>query len=419
LASTTSAATRSRPFPPGLDLDIVLETKVKWPVDAATPRTGHGASMASVASEGGQPGMDGERSSSSPAAGPERTTRHEQALLARYGSRLRIALSVLGVAAVGAVVLIAHAGLGEALADLGGLSAGWALLAVGFEFATLMAITRYERRLFGLSGVRLPLHEAVPIVAADTALALSVSGGTLLGSGYARRRVTRAGADPALVSVVSWLALLLSAAVAGLVVTLATAQAGDPVLNGLSVVALLLAVAGLVCAVQRPGILAALRRRLGTRWRRAAAALDAVVERLERLRMTRRDWAVILFFGGWAAVVDAACLYACGQAVGAPASLSTALLGYAAVQTALCFPITPGALGIAEAALYLTLVGRHVPHEAALTWTLAYRLLSFWAVLLVGWTAFLVLRRSDRGRAAFSEALGAAEEAPLAAEQVF
>src|SRR5947207_1510914 len=129
-----------------------------------------------------------------------------------------------------------------------------------------MAITRYERRLFGLSGIRLRLREAVPIVAADTALALSVSGGTLLGSGYARKRVTRAGADPALVSAVSWLALLLSAAVAGLVITLATAQAGDPVLNGLSVAALLLGVAGLVCAVQRPGLVRALRRRLGARW---------------------------------------------------------------------------------------------------------------------------------------------------------
>ncbi|MDX6645433.1 MAG: putative heme transporter [Miltoncostaeaceae bacterium] len=319
--------------------------------------------------------------------------------------------------AVAAYVLIEHVGVGDALADLRNVSPGWTVLAIVTQIATLMAVTRYGRRLFGISGVALPLHEAVPIIAADTALALSVSGGTLLGSGYARRRVNRAGADPSLVSSVSWLALLLSAAVVGLVVTLATADTGNVYVNGLFIAVVCLAIAGLVMAVQRPGIVRSLDRKVAVRWTRASRWLDAAADRLERLRMTRRDWGVVLFFGGWAAVVDAACLYACGRAVGAPgASLGTALLGYAAVQTALCFPITPGALGIAEAALYLALVSRHIPREAALTWTLSYRLLSFWGVLVVGWTSFLVLRRGDRGRAALAEVQGAAEGAPPVAD---
>ena len=317
------------------------------------------------------------------AGGPERPTRHRLALMARYGTRLRVLLSVLGVAVVGGAVLMWREGVGAALGDLGHLGARAGRCSPWRPRSPRSWPSRAMSGGCSGSAASPALHQAVPIVAADTALALSVSGGTLLGSGYARRRVTRAGADPALVSAVSWLALLLSAAVAGLVITLATAQTGDPVLNGLSVAALLLGVAGLVCAVQRPGLVRALSRRLGARWRRAGRILDAGAQRLARLRISPRDWGIVLFFGGWAAVVDGACLYACGRAVGAPASLSRpARLRRRADRAVL--PRHARRPRIVEAGLYLTLVGRHVPPEAALTWTLAYRVLSFWGVLVVG-----------------------------------
>ena len=83
-------------------------------------------------------------------------------------------------------------------------------------------------------------------------------------------------------------------------------------------------------------------------------------------------------------------------AIGAHGSLALTLLAYAATQLLGQIPITPGGLGVVEAALTGSLVVAGTSTAQAALATLAYRLVSYWLVVLAGLVAWLVHRRRDR-----------------------
>jgi uncharacterized protein (TIRG00374 family) len=77
------------------------------------------------------------------------------------------------------------------------------------------------------------------------------------------------------------------------------------------------------------------------------------------------------------------------------------LLAFAAAQLLAMFPITPGGLGIVEGGLAVVLTRLGEQASAATAGTLAFRAVSFWALVIVGWMAAASLavaeRRSRRG----------------------
>jgi len=61
-------------------------------------------------------------------------------------------------------------------------------------------------------------------------------------------------------------------------------------------------------------------------------------------------------------------------------------LAYGAGQLAAALPITPGGLGAVEGSITIALVAFGGAQVTTLDAVLLYRLISFWLVLLVGWT---------------------------------
>jgi uncharacterized membrane protein YbhN (UPF0104 family) len=341
---------------------------------------------------------------SDPAQASGHAHTHLGALLARHGTRARIVLSVVSLATLAGIAAPDRDDISAALRAFSHVSVGWLLLAAWAQVGAIMASARFQRRLLRAGGVRLPLGEAAAVVAADTALALSVSGGTILGAGYVQRYATRRGGDEGMVTTVTWLAQLLSAALLGAVVVVGASHPLWRPLPLVSTLAALAAVASLILAVQRPFIVASFTapvlRRVPGLGSRCHDIVQAQAERLAALTLTRGDWMTVLWLGSVVAVAEAVCLGSSSRAVHLHAGFTTIVLGYAAVQTALAFPVTPGAVGIVESALWGTAVARHLHRIQALSWTLLYRALSYWAVLVVGWTCYALLQRRTRRRCA-------------------
>jgi uncharacterized membrane protein YbhN (UPF0104 family) len=327
---------------------------------------------------------------------------HLVAFLARHGSRARLAVSAISLLALLAVIAPDLDDVDRALVRFQDIHPWWLLLGIWAQVAVVMASARFQRRLLRAGGLRLPLREAAAVVAADSALALSVSGGTVLGAGYVQRHAARHGAEEGLVTTIAWLTQLLSAALLGAVVVIAAEQPLWRPVPLVSALAALGSVALLVLVVQQPFAVASWTGRALHRLPRIGARAQNIVatqaERLSRLTVSRRDWAVLLTLGAWIAVIDCVCLFATARAVGVHPGFTTTVLCYAAVQTALAFPLTPGAVGLVESAMWGTAVARHVPRLPALTWTLLYRGISFWLVLVVGWSCYALLQRQARHR---------------------
>jgi hypothetical protein len=69
------------------------------------------------------------------------------------------------------------------------------------------------------------------------------------------------------------------------------------------------------------------------------------------------------------------------------------ILAWAAGAGGSSLNLTPGGLGVAEAALTGALVALGVPSGPALTAVLVYRFITFWLAIAIGWAAYWVLRR--------------------------
>jgi uncharacterized protein (TIRG00374 family) len=74
------------------------------------------------------------------------------------------------------------------------------------------------------------------------------------------------------------------------------------------------------------------------------------------------------------------------------------LLAYGAAQAASALPIVPGGLGIVEGSLAVILSAYGVARVPAISAALAYRLVSFWLSIAVGWVSVGTLAYRARRR---------------------
>jgi uncharacterized protein (TIRG00374 family) len=92
-------------------------------------------------------------------------------------------------------------------------------------------------------------------------------------------------------------------------------------------------------------------------------------------------------------------LVCCFGAVHAPIPWSGVLLAFGVAQIVASLPLIPGGIGIVEGSLAVILVAYGAKKVPALSVVLVYRLLTFWIVIIVGWTSVALIewrvRRSN------------------------
>lgn len=116
------------------------------------------------------------------------------------------------------------------------------------------------------------------------------------------------------------------------------------------------------------------------------------------LRRLVADPAFLRRSAGWAAanwLLDASSLWAFVRAFDHSLGLVGLLVAYGLANVAAALPITPGGLGVVEGVLVPTLVAFGTPADIAVLAVVAYRLVSFWVPIPVGFRELCAAVLSD------------------------
>ena len=334
----------------------------------------------------------------------------------RWPGLVKTTLTVLAVGAVVVFLIVERSQLITAVRALGHLKWRWVAVAVGLQGMSMASIARLQRRMLRAGGTKIPLKSALGITYAGNAISVSLPlAGPEVGTLFAYRQFLRRGATQVTAAwvvlasgVVSSVAFTLVVIGAALVSTNpAAATAG--LVGGLT---LIVPVGLTLVAVRVPAVARSLER-LAVRLLRlvqrvihrpggdAAEVISHARQEVSELHLSPASWAMVSVFALVNWLADAGCLAASVAAAGVPVPGRSIVLIWAAAAAATTLNLTPGGLGVVEAALIAGLVATGIPTADATTAVLAFRLISFWLKLIVGWIAYpLVQRRGSRTRGA-------------------
>jgi len=302
--------------------------------------------------------------------------------------------------------------VGEGAALLVQLRWEWVVVASVAEVASMVVFARLQRALLRAGGVRLSLWPMVEITLAGNALAVSLPGGAAWSAGFAFAQLRRRGASRRLSVWVLLVAGALSSFALFLLLVIGVELAGrrGPAsefrLAGLVLAAIPVVVGVLAVAISRSRWVAAMAkgalRLLGrASWGAWVLRVGAATwERATTVRLRPREWLSCFALGGLNWVEDAGCLAASILAVGGGIPWPGVLVAYGIAQIGASLPITPGGLGVVEGSLTYALILYGMSVRDAIAAVLLYRIISFWALVPIGWGAWGLLRwagrRSDR-----------------------
>ena len=329
---------------------------------------------------------------------------------------VKTSLTVLAVVIVVVLLIIQRKQLVLAVEALRNLKWWWVLLAVGLEVMSMASIARLQRRMLRAGGTKLPLKSALGITYAGNAISVSLPlAGPEVGTLFAYRQFQRRGATQVTAAwvvlasgVVSSLAFTV-VVIGGALVSTNPAAATAGLVGGLTLIVPL--TLGLV-AVRVPAVeafverlavrvLALVQRVIHKPAGDAAEVITHAREEVSELHLSPTSWAMVAMFALLNWLADAGCLAAAVKAAGLPLPGRSIVLIWSAAAAATTLNLTPGGLGVVEAALIAGLVATGLPTSEATTAVLAYRLVSFWLVLAIGWIAYpVVQRRGARTRGA-------------------
>lgn len=365
-----------------------------------------------VAPTARRPPVTGRPTPSSAVGAPSapRPDTHES--LGRKRSLRRILRLIAGFgAAIALVTLLAlqRSTLAGSVSALTALRWRWIPVVVLAQLLSLEAVARTHRQLLRVSGVVMHPRPIRTIVYASTAISVSLPlAGSQVSVGYSLRELVRRGADSA---AVAW--MLVASGIAAttafaLLIAAGTAATGNPAAVIIAVGGTLLAVIPallLLPALRRPAVRRIVerlvigllgryqrltRRPLGT----PARVVHDFLSRLASYRATPRQQVAVLGLALVNWLADCLCLTAAIAAVGAPIPWQGLLLAYVGAAGVNSLGLTPGGLGVVEAALTAGLVAAGLDGQHALAATLIYRLANFWLVMAAGWVVFGVSSRS-------------------------
>jgi putative heme transporter len=332
--------------------------------------------------------------------------------------RYAIALAAIGAGAY--VVSGKTDELQGATSYLAHLRWGWVAVAAGAEVSSYLAYASLQRRLLLAGKVRVPMIPMTGISLAGSAIQNTLPGGVVFFAAYVFRQYRRFGADDVLAgwtliafNVVSFVALACIAAV-GLALALSTGSANDLVeaILGIAIVALLVVIAWAERVRLLPHATRAVR--LSQRMLRHPSpslspqeVIKGWLDRVGAISPSKADWAraATMSFSNW--IADLGCLTFAFFAVGAGVPWKGLLLAYGAGQLAANLPITPGGLGVVEGSLTVALVTFGGGQDSTVAAVLLYRLISYWALLPVGWGSWTAMALSGRSRRRSLEATAA------------
>jgi uncharacterized protein (TIRG00374 family) len=326
------------------------------------------------------------------------------------GTMVRYVLGgLLGIAVL--VVLFGERGdLVAAQHEFRHLAVGWVALAVLAEGTSMTAFGFLQHRVLRQAGARIALPGLVALSLANEAIANTVPAGPALSCVYRYRYYRQRGANEAGAGWTVFTVFVAQAISMSLVLLVGVLTA---VLASASVRGAGIAAVGLVIVVGAGGIL--VRRdlvlRLGARLVRisqrvtghprsgAGARIEAALARMQEIPLNARSTAsiVAIAVGVWAC--DFACLLCGFRAVHAAVPWHGVLLAYGAAQVVTALPVVPGGLGIVEGSLAVILAAYGADRVPAISAALAYRLVSFWLAVAVGWVSVVVIAGQARHRA--------------------
>jgi len=278
----------------------------------------------------------------------------------------------------------------------------WIPPAVVVELASYVCFARMQASILKGGGLRAPSVPLVNMTFASQAIANSLPAGVAVSSVYGFRWYRRFGADDALAAwslagtfIASVVTLSLVAA-GGL--ALAASQGASLDLVPVIVGVLLLTMAiGVLFVYERPLLVCvswavrASRRLIGRPRGDAEEQIQLAIKWVTTARLGWREVGEILLWGTSNWLLDCSCFAMMFLAVGTSIPWNGLLLAYGAGQLAATLPITPGGLGVVEGSITIALVAFGSSKTTTVDAVLMYRLISFWLVLLIGWSLWGVL----------------------------
>jgi uncharacterized protein (TIRG00374 family) len=312
------------------------------------------------------------------------------------GTMVRYVLGVLiGVAVL--VVLFGERGdLVAARHEFRHLAVGWVAAAVLAEGASLSAFGVLQHRVLHLAGSRVALPGLVAVSLANEAIANTVPAGPALSCVYRYRFYRQRGASEASAGWTVFTVLIAQAISMSLVLLLGVVVAMLASASirgaGIAAVGLVIVIAGGAVLIRRDlvlrlvaGVVRAAQRVTGHPRDAAVARIHAALARMREIPLNARSTASVVVIAVVVWGCDFLCLLCGFAAVHAAVPWEGVLLAYGAAQIVGALPIVPGGLGIVEGSLAVILAAYGVARVPAILVALAYRLVSFWLSVTVGW----------------------------------
>ena len=301
----------------------------------------------------------------------------------------------------------------DSIADLiGSADPGWLMTALAAETVAVLAFAMIQRRLVVDLGGAITRRASVELTLTSGAISMALPAGTAFGAGHTYRRLQRTGLRPADIGVTMVASAgILTGTLLALYVLLATPTLLDNLSDVIDRHTWVLVLAVVLLAV---ALLRSRRSRVRPRARREPSERPPPVTPLQRagsvLRRQAADCsaAVGSFTAGswgsttgWAAArwsADFVTLIAATYAVGATIDLVVLAGIYLGIQALRQIPLTPGGIGVIEAALLAGLVTAGAAAAPAAAAVVIYRVLTFWLVLPAGGLAALLTKPVTDGR---------------------
>jgi uncharacterized protein (TIRG00374 family) len=326
----------------------------------------------------------------------------------RRSSWKRWAITAFAVSVVAVAAEAERKLLSRSIGGLDHLRWGWVAAAVVFESASMASFARMHRRVLRSGGLRLTVGSVLAVTYAGNAISSSLPvAGSGAAAGFTYRQFSARGAGGPTSAWVLAVAGIISSTAFALILSAGAIQSGNPaaIVAGATGAALtIIPLGALLIALHRPrardwlirfvvGILRQVQRRVGRPAGDPDETVRGAIANLGELRLSRRDAAIASIFSinNW--LFDIACLVCAIEAVGQPVPSKGLILAWAAGTGAASFKLTPGGVGVVEAALAPALVAIGVRSTPAVTSTLVYRFISFWLMLVVGWVAYWAIHR--------------------------
>lgn len=322
-------------------------------------------------------------------------------------------LAVVSVLVISGIVL-GRGTLAESVEAFAALNWGWVLFAIGCEIVSLVAFGLSRRRLLRADGHRAGFGSVMAVTYASNALSMTIPfAGVQLALVFSYREFRRRGLGSAITGWALAVSAILSTAALALMLMVGAIAGGVSVATalGLAGAAIFLVPSTAVLLALRyqqiRGTLDRILARIITvshhlfRWppEGAASALEDALDRVARIRLRWPRYAEVFALSvlNWGA--DCGCLAGTIRATGSQVPWHGLLLAYAAGAAVGSAGLTPGGFALVEATLTAALVASGLTAPAALASVLAYRLVSFWMVMIVGWVLMIALTRARNGRA--------------------